>query len=117
MASPTRNPTGEQGKCHEQKERDRQANHGIRRRVDQQADGEVARCDNQKEQRSKASHVDHPLWFDLLDYHAKHKNLGIFQSRVNRRKDARRIGVSVIRRSAAQRWWVNENPAHARLLT
>jgi hypothetical protein len=65
MASPTRNPTGEQGKYHEQNERDSKANHGIPRRVDRHADGEVARCDNQKQQRSKASHVDHPLWFDL----------------------------------------------------
>jgi hypothetical protein len=65
MASPTRNPTGEQGKYHEQNERDSKADHGIPRRVDHHADGEVARCDNQKQQRSKASHVDHPLWFDF----------------------------------------------------
>ncbi len=62
MASSTRNPTGKQGECHEQKERDSRANHGIPRGVDHHADGEVARCDNQKQQRSKASHVDHPLY-------------------------------------------------------
>jgi hypothetical protein len=107
MASPTRNPAGKEGKCHEQKESDSKADHRVPRRVDHHANGEIGRYDNQKQQRSRASHLDRPLWFGC---HLCTR-FSPFLSRVNRRKDAGWIHYPRSR-------WVNEDrPQEAAYLT
>jgi hypothetical protein len=112
MASPTRHPTGEEGKYREQKERDSKANHGIPRRVHHHADGEVARYDNQKQARSEASHVDHPLWFDIQIIMPSTRILAFFNPASIGAKDVGLVSAAPV--GAPERW---VEPGPGRLLT